>query len=55
MNSEVICISSKSTPNTWYIFRNNGVEVTIELVKNYFKSNKQLTDFEIEYLNKNLR
>ncbi len=55
MNAEVICISSKYFPNTWYIFRNNGVEVTIELVKNQFISNRGLTDLEIQYLNNNLR
>jgi hypothetical protein len=52
---EVVCAASIQEPNTWYIFRNNGVEVKIELVGGQFKSNKELTDTEIEYLHTNLR
>lgn len=52
---EVVVCSSFSEPNTWYIFRANGLEVKIVLVENQFKSNKELTNLEIEYLNNNLR
>ena len=52
---EVICCSSFTEPNTWYIFRANGIEVKIVLIGNQFKANKELTDLEIEYLNNNLK
>lgn len=58
MNSEddyVVCAPSLQEDNTWFIFRNNGVEVKIELVNGIFKTNKVLTELEIEYLNYNLR
>ena len=53
--NEIVCCSSISEANTWYLFRPNGVEVVIKLVGNTFKSNKELTDLEVEYLNKNLK
>ena len=52
---EVICCSSITEPSTWYIFRLNGIEVKIVFDGNQFKSNKELTNLEIEYLNNNLR
>ncbi len=52
---EVICCSSLTEPNTWYIFRTNGIEVKISFSGNQFKANKELTELEIEYLNNNLR
>ncbi len=55
IESEVVCIDAKESPCTWFIFRNNGVEVKIELVDGKFKTDKVLTDLEIEYLNNNLR
>jgi len=53
--NEIVCCSSISEPNTWYLFRPNGIEVVLKLVGNTFKSNKELTDLEVEYLNKNLK
>lgn len=52
---EVVCCSSVNDPNTWYIFRANGVEVKIVLVESRFKANKELTNLEVEYLNNNLK
>ncbi len=52
---EVVCAASIQEPNTWYIFRTNGIEVKIVLVGNQFKASKELTDIEIDYLNTNLR
>lgn len=51
----VVCVASIHDPDTWYIFRANGIEVKIQLVKGMFKSNKILTELEEEYLNNNLR
>ena len=52
---EVVCCCSINEENTWYFFRTNGVEVKLVLVKGQFKSNKELTNLEVEYLNNNLR
>jgi hypothetical protein len=52
---DVVCIDSINDPQTWYIFRTNGVEVKIERIDGKLKSNRKLTDLEIEYLNNNLR
>jgi len=52
---EVVCCSSVNDPNTWYIFRANGVEVKIVLVESRFKANKELKNLEVEYLNNNLK
>jgi hypothetical protein len=52
---DVLCIDSINDPQTWYIFRANGVEVKIERIDGKLKSNRKLTDLETEYLNNNLR
>lgn len=51
----VVCVASINEANTWYIFRANGVEVKITLENQGFKTDRILTDLEIEYLNNNLR
>lgn len=51
----VVCVASIHDPNTWYIFRANGVEVKIVLIEGKIKSSKGLTELELEYLNNNLR
>lgn len=55
LNLEVVCCSSLTDSNTWFIFRANGIEVKIVLLNNQFKSNKELTNLEVEYLNTNLK
>jgi uncharacterized ubiquitin-like protein YukD len=54
-NTEVVCMVSIYETNTWYIFRANGIEVKIVMYGEIFKSDKKLTDLEIEYLENNLR
>lgn len=51
----VVCVASIHEPNTWYIFRANGVEVKIVIFNSKIKSSKELTELELEYLNNNLR
>lgn len=55
IDTDVICVASMHEPNTWHIFRKNGVEITITLDKGKLKSSHELTPLEIEYLNNNLR
>lgn len=52
---EVVCAHALCIPNTWYIFRINGTEVTITKIGEMLSSNKKLTDLENEYLENNLR
>jgi hypothetical protein len=40
---------------TWFIFRENGIEIKIVLDDEKFKTTKELTALEIDYLNNNLR
>ncbi|MBC7749570.1 MAG: hypothetical protein H7Z76_13520 [Methylotenera sp.] len=51
----VVCVASLNEDNTWFIFRNNGVEVKIEKINEKLKSDRKLTDLEVEYLDNNLR
>ena len=51
---EVVCINRFASENIYYIFRNNGVEVTVVIFENDFTANKTLTDLEIEFIKKNL-
>ena len=54
IKSEVVCINKYASDNIYYIFRNNGVEVTVVIFENDFTVNKNLTDLEIEFIKKNL-
>ena len=51
----VLCAPSIHDENTWFIFRENGVEIKIERIGDNLKADRKLTDLEIEYLNNNLR
>lgn len=51
----VVCVQSIQHSQTWFIFRANGVETKIEMIDGRLKSDRKLTDLEIEYLNNNLR
>lgn len=51
----VVCVPSLTVVNTWFIFRENGVEIKVERIKGIIKTDRKLTDLEIEYLDNNLR
>lgn len=53
--SAVVCTPSINDSNTWFIFRENGIEVKIVLIDGEFRTSRKLTYIEIEYLKTNLR
>lgn len=50
----VVCVKSIHDKDTFYIFRANGIEVTIVLSGDKIKSNKELTELEFDYIKQNL-
>ena len=50
----VVCVKSIHDKDTFYIFRSNGIEVKIVLINGEIKSNKELTELELDYIKKNL-
>ena len=50
----VLCVKSIHEEDTFYIFRSNGVEVKIVLSNDKVKSNKELTELELNYIKDNL-
>jgi len=50
----VVCVKSIHDKDTFYIFRSTGVEVTIVLSNDKIKSNKELTELELDYIKQNL-
>ncbi|WP_264550474.1 hypothetical protein [Flavobacterium sp. N2820] len=51
----VVCVKSIHDEDTFYIFRANGIEVKIILSGDKIKSNKELTELELDYINTNLK
>lgn len=51
--TEILCVESLLHPNTWFLFRPNGIEVTIVINGNNIKSNKELSENEVDYLKHN--
>ena len=50
-SDNVVFVQAKSTENTYFIFRNNGEELTITVSENYtIKSSHKLYDFEEVFL-----
>ena len=50
----VVCAKSIHDENTFYIFRSTGIEVKIVLSNNKIKSNKELTQLELDFIKHNL-
>lgn len=51
MNDSVVIVKAYSKENTYFIFRNNGEEVTITLNDiGTIKTSHKLTNIEIEFL-----
>ena len=50
----VIVAPAKDTPNTWFIFREFGEEITVKLINGYWRCNRILTQKELDYLNNNI-
>ena len=49
----VTIISAKTKPNTFFLFRDDGVEVELTLGK-YLLSSKKLMKYELEYIRKHI-
>lgn len=52
-SSDVTLISAKSKPNTYFIFRDDGVEVEITLGDHLIVSHR-LYEHELDYIHKNI-
>ena len=52
--TDVICGSSFMDPNTWFIFRPNGVEIKVVLNETKIASNKELTTLELDFIKHNI-
>ena len=46
-------ISAKSKPETYFIFRDNGVEVELTL-GNHLMASHRLYEYELDYINKHI-
>jgi len=51
---EILLAPALTIPNQYFIFRDNGEQVTVKIVNGNWHSDRQLNQEETKYLNQNL-
>ncbi|WP_440881429.1 hypothetical protein [Tenacibaculum sp. C7A-26P2] len=54
MDQSIVISPSFMKPNTFFIFREDGIQVEIKIVDNTLFRSHKLTELELEYINNNL-